>query len=229
MEAARVLAGADVTTDKSVRFIFFDKEETGLEGSTAYASSTTSTGGRRALQGTLDEPTWLGLIQHDMILYDHGAGTRTTAQSAYADLDVEWRAGTAQEAASKALALKWAFTNGQYAPNYPATAYNYSTNTDDTPFQPYTAAISVRENRRSLTSGTNAEWISPYYHQTTDVEASYIRDDNGNGLRDDIELGYNTVRTTLGLVADLAGAHIGTANNPPVANPQAATTMVARL
>jgi VCBS repeat-containing protein len=224
MEAARVLAGSDVTTDKSVRFIFFDKEETGLNGSAAYASNTTSTGGRRALQGTLDEPTWLGLIQHDMILYDHGAGTNTTAQSAYADLDVEWRAGTAQETASKALALKWSFASGQYAPNYPATAYNYSTNTDDTSFQPYTAAISVRENRRGVTSGANAEWINPYYHQTTDVEASYMRDDNSNGIRDDIELGYNAVRTTLGLVAELAGAHIGGANTPPVANAQSTST-----
>ena len=76
------------------------------------------------MQGTLDEPTWLGLIPHDMILYDHGAGTRTTAQSAYADLDVEWRAGTAKEADSRALALKWAYVNGAYAPDYPATAYN---------------------------------------------------------------------------------------------------------
>ena len=208
LETARVLAGSDVTTDKSVRFIFWDKEETGLNGSTAYASNNTATGGRRALQGTLDEPTWLGLIQHDMILYDHGAGTRTTAQSAYADLDVEWRAGTTKEADSKALALKWAFVEGLYAPDYPATAYNYSTNTDDTSFQPYVASISVRENRRNLTSGTNAEWINPYYHQTTDVESSYTRDDDADGKRDDIELGYNAVRTTLGLVAELAGAHV---------------------
>ena len=33
LEMARVLAGADVTTDKSVRFIFWDKEEGGLYGS----------------------------------------------------------------------------------------------------------------------------------------------------------------------------------------------------
>ena len=143
-----------------------------------------------------------------MILYDHGVGTRTTAQSAYADLDVEWRAGTTKEADSKALALKWRYVNGTYAPDYPATAYNYSTNTDDTAFHPYVASISVRENRRSLTSGTNAEWINPYYHTTSDIESSYTRDDDGDGKRDDIELGYNAVRTTLGLVAELAGAHI---------------------
>ena len=156
-----------------------------------------------------------------MVLYDHGAGTRTTAQSAYADLDVEWRAGTTKAADSQALALKWAFLNGEYATDYPATAYNYSTNTDDTAFQPYVASISVRENRRSLTSGTNAEWINPYYHTTNDVEGSYTRDDDVDGVRDDIELGFNAVQSTVGLVAELAGARIATSSNKaPVANAQ---------
>jgi hypothetical protein len=224
LEVARVLAGSDVTTDKSVRFIFWDKEETGLNGSAAYASNNTGTGGRRALQGTLDEPTWLGIIQHDMILYDHGAGAPSVQQSAYADMDVEWRAGTTQATASQALALKWAHVSGLYAPDYPATAYNFSTNTDDTPFHPYVASISVRENRRSLTSGGNAEWINPYYHTVNDVESSYTRDDDGDGKRDDIELGYNTVRTTLGLVAELAGAQVAVPNTAPVANAQSVST-----
>jgi hypothetical protein len=218
LEIARVLSAADVTTDKSVRFAFWDKEELGLYGANGYVQD------RRSLQGTTNEPTWLGVIQHDMVLYDHGAGTRTTAQSAYADLDVEWRAGTTKEADSRALALKWTHASGFYAPDYPSTAYNYSTNTDDTPFHPYVASVSVRENRRSLTSGGNAEWINPYYHQTTDVENSYTRDDDSDGKRDDIELGYNAVRTTLGVVAELAGAHVGPANNPPSANPQSVST-----
>ncbi len=224
LEIARVLSAPDVTTDKSVRFIFWDKEEVGLYGSKGYASSNTASGGRRALQGTPDEPTWLGLITHDMILYDHGADSVTTQQSAYADMDVEWRAGTTKAADSMALALKWAHAAGAYAPDYPATAYNYSTNTDDTPFQPYVASISVRENRRSLTSGDNAEWINPYYHTTSDIESSYTRDDDGDGKRDDIELGYNTVRTTLGLIAELAGAHVTVANEPPSAVGQAVST-----
>jgi hypothetical protein len=217
LEIARVLSSPDVQTDVSVRFAFWDKEELGLYGANGYVQD------RRSLQGTTSEPTWLGLIQHDMIEYDHGAGTRTTAQSAYADLDVEWRAGTAQETASKALALKWRFLNGDFSADYPANAYNYSTNTDDTPFQPYVAAISVRENRRSLTSGTNAEWINPNYHTVNDIEASYIRDDDGDGKRDDIELGFNAVQATLGTIATLAGAHITAANNPPTANPQSVT------
>lgn len=218
LETARVLAASDVTTDKSVRFCFWDKEELGLYGAYGYVQD------RRSLQGTVDEPTWLGVIQHDMVLYDHGAGTPTTAQSAYADLDVEWRAGTTKETDSKALALKWRFANGDYAPDYPATAYNYSTNTDDTAFHPYVASVSVRENRRNLTSGTNAEWINPYYHKTTDLESSYTRDDDGDGKRDDIELGVNAVRTTVGLIAELAGAHI--VNQPPTANAQSISTLM---
>ncbi len=109
-----------------------------------------------------------------------------------------------------------------YAADYPATAYNYSTNTDDTPFHPYVASISVRENRRSLTSGGNAEWINPYYHTVNDVENSYTRDDDGDGLRDDIELGFNAVQSTVGLVAELVGVHV--ANQAPTANPQSVIT-----
>ncbi len=218
MELARLLSAADVTTDKSVRFIFWDKEELGLYGAYGYVQD------RRSLQGTADEPTWLGIIQHDMILYDHGAGSVTASQSAFADMDVEWRAGTAQEAASKALALKWRFLAGEYSPDYPANAYNFSTNTDDTPFHPYVASVSVRENRRQLTSGSNAEWINPFYHTVNDKEVSYTRDDDGDGKRDDIELGVNTVKATLGLVAELAGAHLATVNNPPVAYAQSVST-----
>ncbi len=133
-------------------------------------------------------------------------------------------AGTTKEADSKALALKWRFVAGKYAPDYPANAYNYSTNTDDTPFHPYVASISVRENRRNLTSGTNAEWINPYYHTTSDIESSYSRDDDSDGKRDDIELGTNAVRVTLGLIAELAGVHVAAANNPPTADPQPVTT-----
>ena len=208
LEVARVLAGADVTTDKSVRFIFWDKEETGLNGSTAYASNNTATGGRRALQGTLDEPTWLGLIQHDMILYDHGAGSAPAAAERLRRPGRGVARWHDQEADSKALALKWAFVSGLYAPDYPATAYNFSTNTDDTPVPSLRGVDQrAREPAQPDLSG-NAEWINPYYHTANDVESSYTRDDDGDGKRDDIELGYNAVRTTLGLVAELAGAHL---------------------
>jgi hypothetical protein len=198
LEAARVFAAKDVQTDDSVRFLFFDEEEGGLIGSAAYANA------RHGLQGQMNppgsglypEPTWLGLIQHDGILYDHGVGTRTTDQSPYADLDVEWRDRTTYASQSKVLAQRWRFLNGTYSTLYPSNSANGSWGTDDSSFHKYCPSISVRENRR----GVSEEWINPYYHQITDVYASYSEDD--------FKLGFNAVQATLGAVAELAGAHI---------------------
>jgi hypothetical protein len=214
LEAARVLASPDVQTDISVRFIFWDNEESGLYGSTAYVND------RHLLQGIEDpsgsgqypEPNWLGIVHHDMILYDHGVGSPGLNQSPYADLDVEWRAGTSYATSSKTLAQNWRFLNGTYSTQYPANSADYSTNTDDTPFQNYTASVSVRENRRGLTN----EWINPYYHKSTDLYASYSESD--------FNLGFNAVQATVGMVAELAKAQFASPNNTPVANPQSVTT-----
>ena len=73
-----MLAAPDIVTDISVRMIFWNNEETGLNGSKAYTAD------REALQGqelppdsgVYPEPTWLGMIQHDMILFDHGLPPR---------------------------------------------------------------------------------------------------------------------------------------------------------
>jgi Zn-dependent M28 family amino/carboxypeptidase len=45
LELARILSSPDVTTERSVRFILWNNEESGLEGSRAYATQ------RRELQG----------------------------------------------------------------------------------------------------------------------------------------------------------------------------------
>src|SRR5436305_1564798 len=73
-EVARSIGRKDVETDTSVRLAFWDNEETGLQGSRAYVTD------RNARQGVEDppgshrfpEPRWLGMIQRDMILFDHG-------------------------------------------------------------------------------------------------------------------------------------------------------------
>ena len=214
LELARVLSSPDVQTDVSVRFIFWDQEEWGLYGSGNYVDD------RRSLQGIEDppgsglypEPTWLGNITHDMILYDHGVGSVTSQQSPYADLDVEWRRGSTFEEQSKELAQTWRYLNGNYAPDYPANSADYSTNTDDTPFHNYCPSISVRENRRSLSE----EWINPFYHRDGDNYANYIEDD--------FLLGFNAVQTTFGVIADLSGAYIIGDNDPPVADSQSVVT-----
>ena len=199
LELARILALPDVRTNVSVRFIFWDREEQGLNGSNAYVTDRMNLQGveNPSGSGLYPEPTWLGMIQHDMVLYDHGAGTPGGTQSTYADMDVEWRAGTTMEAQSRALALTWHNRSGVHSAQFPSTAYSFSTNSDDTPFHPWAPSISVRENRRSLTSGSNAEWINPNYHTANDLYTTYSAAD--------FNLGYNIARVTTGMVAELAG------------------------
>src|SRR5438309_6247702 len=89
MELARVFSGPDVRTDRSIRFILWNNEESGLNGSRAYVEQ------RRTLQGTKDEPKWLGMIQHDIMLFDHGMpradGTLAAEQRPEADVNVEFQ------------------------------------------------------------------------------------------------------------------------------------------
>ena len=195
MELARVFSSADVRTDHSIRFILWNNEETGLNGSRAYVEQ------RRALQGTKDEPKWLGMIQHDMMLFDHGMpradGTLAAEQRPEADVNIEFQ-GSAKFAA-EAQQLAWTFerANEKYATDYPASVGSHMTNTDSAPFQDYVPAISLRENERGTQIG--AGW-DPNWHQPTDLYATY-------GDKD-FRLGLNAAQTTLAALAGLAGATI---------------------
>ncbi len=195
MELARVLSAPDVHTDRSIRFILWNNEESGLNGSRAYVEQ------RRALQGTKDEPKWLGMIQHDMMLFDHGMpradGTLASEQRPEADVNVEFQSSA--KFAGEAEQLAWTFerANEKYATDYPASVGSHMTNTDSAPFQDYVAAISLRENERGTQIG--AGW-DPNWHQPTDVYATY----NDKDFR----LGLNAAQTTLAALAGLAGATI---------------------
>ncbi len=195
MELARVFSSPDVHTDRSIRFILWNNEESGLNGSRAYVEQ------RRALQGTKDEPKWLGMIQHDMMLFDHGMprpdGTLAAEQRPEADVNIEFQASAKFSAEAQELA--WAFerANEKYATDYPASVGSHMTNTDSAPFQDYVPAISLRENERGTQIG--AGW-DPNWHQPTDVYSTYSEKD--------FRLGLNAAQTTLAAVAGLVGARI---------------------
>ncbi len=204
MELARVLSSPDVTTERSIRFILWNNEESGLEGSRAYATQ------RRELQGKEDppgsgrypEPKWLGVIQHDMMLFDHGMpradGTLSKEQRPEADVNVEFQRDSMKSVESQALALALQESNELYATNYPATVGSRMTATDSASFQDVVASVSVRENERGMQIG--AGW-DPQWHQPTDLFITYSDKD--------FMLGLNAAQTTLGAIAKLAGAKVG--------------------
>ena len=84
LELARVLGMPDVQTNRSVRFIFWNNEEFGMDGSGTYAVE------RAPFQGTAAEPKWLGVIQHDMMMFDHGMPPGPK-QSPNADINIEYQ------------------------------------------------------------------------------------------------------------------------------------------
>src|SRR5881392_243523 len=193
MELARIFSGPDVRTDRSIRFILWNNEETGLNGSRAYVEQ------RRALQGSPEEPKWLGMIQHDMMLFDHGMpradSTLASEQRPETDVNIEFQASA--KFANEAQQLAWVFqrANEKYATDYPASVGSHMTNTDSAPFQDLVPAISLRENERGTQIG--AGW-DPNWHQPTDVYTTYSDKD--------FRLGLNAAQTTLAALAGLVEA-----------------------
>ncbi|MFN8057746.1 MAG: M20/M25/M40 family metallo-hydrolase [Vicinamibacterales bacterium] len=203
MELARIFSAPDVRTERSIRFILWNNEETGLNGSRAYVEQ------RRALQGKEDpagsgkypEPKWLGMIQHDMMMFDHGMpgpdGKVAAEQRREADVNIEFAGNSKMVAQSQALAWRFRAANDKYATDYPAAVGDRMSNTDSGSFQDEVAAISLRENERLAHIGTG--W-DPHWHQPTDVYATFADKD--------FRLGLNAAQTTLAGVAQLAGATI---------------------
>jgi hypothetical protein len=200
MELARILHRPGVQTERSVRFILWNNEETGLEGSRAYVAQ------RKDLQGKEDppgsgrypEPKWLGVIQHDMMMFDHGMpradGTVNKDQRPEADVNLEFQSNSMFAAQSQALAWALEAANVTYATDYPVTVGAHMQSTDSVSFQELVAAVSVRENERGSQIG--AGW-DPHWHQPTDVFATFSDAD--------FRLGLNAAQTTLGALARLAG------------------------
>jgi hypothetical protein len=169
MELARVLSMPDVTTDVSVRFVLWNNEETGLHGAYAYVEQRAGLQGKEspARSGRYPEPRWLGMIQHDMMLWDHGMpradGTWNPEQRPEADVNIEFQAQSLRAADSMTLAFHFRAANEKYATDYPAAVGPHMTNTDSTPFMDHVPAISLRENERGMhmSAGWDPTWRQP--------------------------------------------------------------------
>jgi hypothetical protein len=164
MELARIFHQPGVETERSIRFVLWNNEESGLNGAVAYVAQRKDLQGIENPKGSgkYPEPKWLGMIQHDMMMWDHGmpipaldaAGkpvmdangrpvfVSPKEQRLEADVNIEFQS-TAKEA-DAAAKLAWFFraANDKYATDYPAAVGFHMTNTDSTPFMDLIPAIS---------------------------------------------------------------------------------------
>lgn len=203
MELARIFSAPDVKTDRSIRFALWNNEETGLNGAYAYVEQ------RQAMQGIEDppgsgkypEPKWLGMVQHDMMLWDHGApsadGTVSRDQRPEADFNIEFQSNSELADESMKLAFVFKAAADKYTTDYPATVGPHMTNTDSTPFMNIVPSISLRENERGAHTG--AGW-NPTWHTPLDVWTTFTDDD--------FRLGLNAAQATLSAIGGLTGATV---------------------
>jgi hypothetical protein len=201
MELARIFNMPDVQTERTIRFALWNNEETGLNGARAYVAQ------RAALQGQEDppgsgkypEPKWLAMIQHDMMLWDHGMpradGTWNPEQRPEADVNIEFQSTAKRAEEAMKLAFFFRDANEKFATDYPAAVGPHMTNTDSTPFMDLVPAVSLRENERGMHTG--AGW-NPTWHQPIDMFKTFSDKD--------FRLGLNAAQTTGGAIALLAGA-----------------------
>jgi hypothetical protein len=201
MELARIFSMPDVTTDVTIRFALWNNEETGLNGARAYVEQREKLQGQENPPGSgrYPEPRWLAMIQHDMMMWDHGMprpdGTWNPEQRPEADVNIEFQSTAKKADEAMKLAFFFRDANEKYATDYPAAVGNHMTNTDSTPFMDIVPAISLRENERGMHTGGG--W-NPTWHQPIDVYTTFSDKD--------FRLGLNAAQTTLSAVAMLAGA-----------------------
>jgi Peptidase family M28 len=207
MELARIFNMPDVQTERTIRFALWNNEETGLNGARAYVEQ------RAALQGKEDppgsgkypEPRWLAMIQHDMMMWDHGMpradGTWNPEQRPEADVNIEFQSTAKRADEAMKLAFFFRDANEKFATDYPAAVGPHMTNTDSTPFMDLVPAISLRENERGMHTGGG--W-NPTWHQPIDAFTTFSDKD--------FRLGLNAAQTTGGAIALLAGTTVKRVN-----------------
>lgn len=219
MEIARVFADPRVQTERTIRFALWNGEETGLNGAKAYVEQRQALQGIESPKGSgkYPEPKWVAMIQHDMMMWDHGMpvaqmgpdgkpvldangrGVFAVAkdQRLEADVNVEFQVASKFPDESMKLAFQFKYAGEKYATDYPVNVGPHMTNTDSGAFQDIVPSISLRENERGAQTG--AGW-NPTWHTPLDVWSTFSDKD--------FRLGLNAAQTTLSAVAQLSGATV---------------------
>jgi hypothetical protein len=203
MELARIFSMPDVQTERTIRFALWNNEETGLDGARAYVEQRAGLQGREQPPGSgrYPEPRWLGMIQHDMMLWDHGMpradGSWNPEQRPEADVNIEFQSNALRADEAMKLAFFFRTANEKFATDYPAAVGSHMTSTDSVPFMDFVPALSLRENERGMHTG--AGW-NPTWHQPIDVYATFSDKD--------FRLGLNAAQTTGGAIGLLAGVKL---------------------
>src|SRR5258706_4442439 len=125
MELARVFSSPEVQTERSIRFALWNSEEDNMSGVGAYVAQRKDLQGQEspAGSGKYPEPKWLGMIQHDMMLVDHGPptadGKLSPTQRPQADINIEFANASKFGDESMKLAFFWRKANEKFATHYP--------------------------------------------------------------------------------------------------------------
>jgi Zn-dependent M28 family amino/carboxypeptidase len=219
MELARVFANPNVQIERSIRFALWNGEEGGLNGAKAYVAQRKELQGIENPKGSgkFPEPKWIAMIQHDMMMWDHGMPQPVMGadgkqqvdgrgrlmfmapkdQRPEADVNVEFQVRSKFADDAMKLAFQFKYAGEKYATDYPVNVGPHMTNTDSDPFMDIVPAISLRENERGAQTGSG--W-NPTWHTPLDVWTTFTDKD--------FRLGLNAAQTTLSAIAQLSGVSI---------------------
>ena len=197
-------------TERTIRFALWNNEETGLNGARAYIAQRGALQGKEdpAGSGKYPEPKWLGMIQHDMMMFDHGMpradGTVSKEQRPEADVNIEFQVNSKMAAESaEARVAVFRSANEKYATDYPGHRRQ--------PHDEHRLRRRFRiSSRRSAFARTSA---------ASQIGAAGIRSGTSRRMCSppisdkDFRLGLNAAQTTLGGVATLTGATLKKVND----------------